>query len=515
MRLTTFVRISTKLALAMLVSTSFFIVGGKVSGEIISGKETKQPNILLLTADDLAFESVGVFGCKIPGITPNIDRLAQQGMLFRHAHVNTAVCQPCRQSWMTGRFPHNNGAEGFEPIDLDVPTLPEQLKGHGYVNGILGKEIHHQPVDRFFWDFIPFKNEQDRVWRNGHSRDPELFHRYSAKFFELAKAQEKPFFLVANSHDPHRPFIGSEIDARAWGDNRPPVSREFDPDDIEMLGYLPDIATVRKEVAQYYGNVYRCDQNLGGVLRALKESGLEEDTIVIFLSDHGAAFPFAKAQCYFNSTKTPLIVKWPGKIQPGAIDSTNFVTGVDLMPTMMDVAGLSPISGLDGVSFLPLLLGKNQPGRDYAFATFYQIFARKRYPMRCIQDSEFGYIYNFWAEHGTAMTGDSTGGLTWKAMLEAAKTDPEIAKRVELYQFRVPEEFYDLREDPDGLHNLAGDPEYADELARFRKKMLEKMIQYDDPAQQAYRDRGQPGVLEAFMESQRQKAKKTKPVVRF
>ena len=104
---------------------------------------------------------------------------------------------------------------------------------------------------------------------------------------------------------------------------------------------------------------------------------------------------------------------------------------------------------------------------------------------------------------------------TWKAMLEAAKTDPEIAKRVELYQFRVPEEFYDLREDPDGLHNLAGDPEYADELARFRKKMLEKMIQYDDPAQQAYRDRGQPGVLEAFMESQRQKAKKTKPLVRF
>ncbi|RLD96786.1 MAG: hypothetical protein DRJ13_13240, partial [Bacteroidetes bacterium] len=104
--------------------------------------EQALPNILIVTADDLAYNSVGAFGCRVPGITPNIDCLAGEGIRFTHAHVNTSVCQPCRQSWLTGRFPHNNGAEGFEPIDGDVPTLPEQLKKIGYVNGILGKEIH-------------------------------------------------------------------------------------------------------------------------------------------------------------------------------------------------------------------------------------------------------------------------------------------------------------------------------------------------------------------------------------
>ena len=482
----------------------------------ICNQDAKQPpNILLVTADDLAYDSVGVFGCKVPGLTPNIDRLAEQGIRFTHAHVNTAVCQPCRQSWMTGRFPHNNGAEGFEPIDHDVPTLPEQLKRRGYVNGILGKEIHHQPVERFFWDFIPFKTEEEAVWRKGHSRNPKLFHRYSAQFFEMAKQQNKPFFLLANSHDPHRPFVGSEGDAKSWGDDKPPITRQFAPDEIEMLGYLPDIKEVRKEVAQYFGSVHRCDQNIGAVLEALHESGLEEHTLVIFLSDHGAAFPFAKAQCYLNSTKTPLIVKWPGVTKPGSIDSTHFVTGIDLMPTIMEAAGLASIPKLDGQSFLPLLRGQNQEGRDDAYATFYQIFARTRYPMRCVQNSEYGYIYNFWADHELAMTGDSTGGITWKAMMEAAATDPEIAKRVELYKYRVPEEFYNFKEDPHGLNNLANNPAYAHELEKFRSKMLDMMKQYNDPAYEAYRDRHQPGVVKAFMKAQRERAKETKPVERF
>jgi len=151
------------------------------------GDENPPPNILIVTADDLAYNSIGAFGCKVPGISPNIDKLAEQGMRFSQAHVNTPVCQPCRQSWLTGRFPHNNGAEGFEPIDEDVPTLPEQLKTIGYINGILGKEIHHQPVERFFWDFIPFRTERDSIWRKGNSRNPGLFYRYSAKFFKSAK----------------------------------------------------------------------------------------------------------------------------------------------------------------------------------------------------------------------------------------------------------------------------------------------------------------------------------------
>lgn len=502
------------------VSTAMFFLyvalamaGSHSANAIAEEKPNSLPNILIVTADDLNYDSVGVFGCKIPGITPNIDKLASQGMRFDHAHGNTAVCQPCRQSWMTGRFPHNNGAEGFEPIDLDVPTLPEQLKHLGFINGILGKEIHHQPTDRYFWDFIPFKTEDPPVWRTGHSRHPGLFHRYSEKFFAMAKQQNRPFFLLANSHDPHRPFIGN--DANAWGEHSLPVTKEFTPEEIDMLGYLPDIPKVRKEVAQYYGNVYRCDQNIGSVLRALKESGLEDNTLVIFLADHGAAFPFAKAQCYLNSTKTPLIVKWPGKVKPDAVDSRHFVTGVDLMPTVMEAVGLAPLDGLDGESLMPLLEGKKQGDRKYAFSTFYQIFAQIRYPMRKVQDAEFAYIYNFWADNKLGMTGDSSGGITWKAMIEAGKTDAQIAERVALYKHRVLEEFYNVKEDPDGLNNLANDPAYANELKRFRKQMLAMMKKYDDPAYEAYRDRKKPGVIEAFMAAQREKAKKTGQNIRF
>ncbi len=471
------------------------------------------PNILIITADDLNCDSVGVFGCRIPGITPNIDQLAAQGMRFDQAHVNTAVCQPGRQSWMTGRFPHNNGAEGFEPIDLDVPTLPEELKRLGYLNGILGKEIHHQPTEKYQWDFIPFKTEDPAVWRSGNARHPELFHRYSGRFFEMAKQQNKPFFLIANSHDPHRPFIGS--DSGAWGDHPLPVTKEFTPDEIDMFGYLPDIPAVRKEVAQYFGNVYRCDENVGSVLRALKESGLEDNTLVIFLADHGAAFPFAKSQCYLNSTKTPLIVKWPGKVKPATVDGRHFVTGIDLMPTVMEAAGLAPLDGFDGQSLMPLLKGRGQDDREYAYAAYYQIFAQIRFPMRKVQDKEFAYIYNFWSDGKLQMTGDASSGITWRAMVEAAESDPQIAERVELYRHRVREEFYDVRTDPDSLINLANDPAYAKELERFRKQMLTMMQQYNDPAYEAYRDRDQPGVIDAFMAQQREKAKQTGKNIRF
>ena len=473
------------------------------------------PNILIVSADDLAYNSVGAFGCQVKDISPNIDKLATEGIRFTNAHVNTPVCQPCRQSWLTGRFPHSNGAEGFEPIDEDVPTLPEQLKSIGYLNGILGKEIHHQPRERFFWDFIPFATETDSIWRKGNSRNPNLFYEYSLKFFEMAKNQGKPFFLSANSHDPHRPFIGSRQDSLTWGDNMPPVDRQYAADEIDVLGYLPDIEDVRKEVAQYYGNVFRADQNVGAVLQALKESGLDDNTVVIFLSDHGAAFPFSKAQCYLNSSKTPLIIRWPERISTGTIDSNHFVTGIDLMPTIMEIVGLPIIPKLDGQSFLPLLLNEQQEGREYAYSSFYQIFARIRYPMRCIQNEEYGYIYNFWSDHQQEIRGDATSGLTWKAMIEAAETDPEIAKRVELYKYRVPEEFYHFKTDPDGLINLATDPSYADELDQFRNKMLEMMEKYNDPAYETYRNRNQPSVLGNFMEAQKMKAKSTKPVEKF
>lgn len=253
---------------------------------------------------------------------------------------------------------------------------------------------------------------------------------------------------------------------------------------------------------------------MGAVLKALKESGFESNTLVIFLSDHGASFPFSKAQCYLNSTKTPLIIKWPGVTDPGST-TDKLISGVDIMPTILEAAGIPIPDNLDGRSFTPLLLQQKYKERSYVFAEFHQIFAKKRYPMRCIQNKEFGYIYNFWSDGVTEMRGDATGGLTWRAMNKAAETNPEIAKRVELYRHRVREEFYDFKNDPDGLNNLIDNPAYSDKVNEFRELMLKQMIKYKDPAYEAYRDRNKAGTIENFMKMQKEKAKKTKRDIFF
>ena len=206
------------------------------------------------------YHSLGVTGCPIPDITPNIDALAKQGMLFTQAHVTIAVCQPCRSVLMTGRYPHRNGAMGFEPIMPDVPTLQQSLNKAGYLNGIMAKVAHLKPQESFIWDFVADAKEL------AHGRDPDLYYKYSKEFFERAKTEGKPFCMMANSQDPHRPFAGSPGEKDQSGKRKaefPGVSRTFKPEEVPVPGFLPDIPGVREELAQYFACVHRCDQAVG------------------------------------------------------------------------------------------------------------------------------------------------------------------------------------------------------------------------------------------------------------
>jgi N-sulfoglucosamine sulfohydrolase len=465
-----------------------------------------RPNILLITADDMNYDSPGCYGSSIPGITPNIDRLAEEGMRFSQAHVNIAVCQPCRQSLMTGRYAFRHGGEGFNPIWPEVPTLGEQLRAAGYWNGILGKERHLKPDSKFCMDYV--RGEKALSSGMGIGRDPVKYKAFSRDFFNQARARKKPFFLMANAHDPHRPFAGSESEKRSWGKDLPKVRRWIAQNEVSVPGFLPDIPEVRKEIAQYYTSVYRCDEVVGGILEALDESGDRENTVVMFLSDNGMSFPFAKANCYLNSTKTPWIVRWPGMIRAGSVNQTDFISGIDFMPTVLETLGLPLVGGMDGRSFLPLLQGKSQAGRDSVFTEFHQTSAKNRYPMRCVQTARFGYIYNFWTDGQTKMTMDSTGGLSFKAMQRAALEDKEIESRVRLFSYRVPEEFYHLEQDPDALENLIQDPRFSDEIEVFRKRLEATMAETGDPALEAFRHRDNPAEIARFMQEQRKKSGK-------
>ncbi len=450
-------------------------------------------NFLLITADDMNYDAPGCFGCRTPNITPNLDRLAAEGMRFETAHVTIAVCQPSRQCLMTGRYPFRNGGEGFFPIDDGVPTLQELLHEAGYLNGIIGKVTHLAPKRKFMWDYdVDFEDLY-------YGRSPQRYRECTDEFLTQARQSGKPFFLMANSHDPHRPFAGSDDEKKRWGETLP-YSRRIREDEIDVPGFLPDLPDVRQEVAEYYTSVHRCDESIGQVLEALTEHGFADDTIVMFLSDNGMAFPFAKTNCYLASTKTPWIVRWPGVVEPGRVERERMINGIDFMPTILEITGVNGPQGLDGRSFKSLLDDDRNAGRDVVFTEFHETAAKRRYPMRCVQSPEYGYIANFWSDGDREFRNESQSGLTFSAM--AAAGDSEIADRVDLFVHRVPEEFYDMKNDPCCLRNLIDEPELQEEVERYRQVLAGHLDDVGDPAYPAFSSRLGEVAVARFMAEQ-------------
>ncbi|MER7243366.1 sulfatase [Kribbella sp. NPDC000426] len=443
------------------------------------GTAVTPPNILLITADDMEGTTPGAFGGPA-GVTPALDRLAAEGMVFRRAHVAIAVCQPSRSAIMTGQWPHRNGAEGFQPINDGVPLLTSLLSAAGYSVGILGKVNHLQPVERFGWDTVVEMRDL------GLGRDPARYADEAAGF--LARAEGRPWFLMVNAHDPHRPFHGSADVAEMFGaaaSDIPEPSRVFGADHAVPPGYLPDLPAVREEYAQYLSSARRCDDVVGAVLGRLDAAGLTDSTLVVFLSDNGMAFPFSKANCYLQSTHTPLIVRWPGQVDPGE-EADRFVTMLDLFPTFCEVGGVEP-GDTDGRSLVPLLTG-GAPGveRDHIVTVFHETAAKRRYEMRCVQNERYGYIWNGWADGTTDYRAENMAGLSWSAMLAAASSDDAVSERVRFYRTRAVEELYDLVEDPDSLDNLANRPEYREQLTSMRSLLGRWMADTGDPRRTSF-----------------------------
>jgi N-sulfoglucosamine sulfohydrolase len=423
------------------------------------------------------YDALGVTGCKIANITPNLDSLASQGILFKRAFVTASVCQTSREVLMTGRYPHNNGGVGFIPINDDVPTLQESLDKAGYFKGIFAKVAHLAPIEKFHWNVIV---EPAKLISG---RDPEKFYSCSTDFFAQAKAAGKPFFLMANSQDPHRPFAGSDAENNARRANQkfPSVSRTIQPSEVEIPGFLPDLPNIRKEVAEYYTSVHRCDETVGKILQALKESGLEDNTLVMFLSDNGMSFPFSKTNVYRSSHQTPWIVRYPNVTKAGQVDETHFISGIDFMPTILEAAGLPTVEKMDGNSFLPLLKGEKQPSRNYVYTTFYQTSGKMDFPMRAIRTEQYGYLFSPWSDGELIFKNESQSGLTFNAMQKAASDDKYIADRVELFLKRVNDELYDYKNDPSALNNLVNDERLKEERDKLRQLMLKVMREANDP----------------------------------
>jgi N-sulfoglucosamine sulfohydrolase len=442
-------------------------------------------NVLLITADDLGYEAMDFLDGKVPGVTPNLSKLAAEGLSFQHGFVNNAICCPSRSIIATGRYGHNSGLFGFNKLSKPIPTVFGTFQKAGYLTGVLGKVSHSTPDAAFKWDYVHDYAEL------GAGRSPTKYHGFAQEFFARCKKENKPFYFMVNSHDPHRPFY----DPKGRGKNGEEVpSRLFKPEEMVIPSYLADLPKVREEYAHYFNSVRRLDDTVGRVLQALDDSGLASRTLVIFITDNGSSFPFAKANTYLASNRTPMLVRWPGVTKPGSVDKTHFVSEVDFFATFMDATGLPMPSGLDGRSMVPLLKGGNQAGRDFVFTQIDYTIGGPAKPMRCVQDGQYAYIFNAFSD-GKFKYKNNNEGLTFAAMEEAGKTDPAIQARVEMFRHRVPQEFYDLQKDPGCLKNLIQDPSQQAVAKKYQDRLRQWMIETHDHCLAAFDVRGNPAQL--------------------
>ena len=351
------------------------------------GQDNSKPNILLITVDDMSCDSVSSFGCPIKDITPNIDKLASQGLRFKKAHVQVGNCFPSRNVMLSGQYPHSSGVEGFYQVkNIKYPVACDLMKGGGYYTAIRGKVNHSTPYQPYDWD------EDLTLLKDGkkaHMKDASSYYDSTKRGISTAKAAKKPFFINVNISDPHKPF---------WkpGDSHP-TSKIYKAKDVPVPGFLHDDPIIRKELALYYSSVRRADDCVGAIMKALEESGLLQSTVVFFLSDHGMPLPFAKTQLYHHSTHTPWMVRWPGVTKAGSVDTQHMISAVDFLPTVLDITGAKHPKRLDGRSYLTLLKGGTQEGRGHVIKEYNENAGRSRDPMRGVQTKRFLYLFNPWS----------------------------------------------------------------------------------------------------------------------
>ena len=334
------------------------------------------PNILLIVSEDNGPE-LGCYGAPIK--TPNIDKLAASGTLFENAYVPQAGCSQSRAALLTGLYPHQNGQIGlatwnYEMYSEKTPNIVNTLKDGGYHTGIIGK-LHIKPKSAFRFDYkeIPKSNFQ----RN----NPELYQTKASEFF---KSSKRPFYLQVNYPDAHRPFI-------------PQVNgipeRPLKASDVAALPYIGiDHPEIRQQTADYYNCIMRLDHYIGELINALKKSGKFDNTVIIYIGDHGADLPRGKRTCYEGGIRVPMIISWPNaKIKQRR---NEFVSTLDIFPTICEIAKLKTPSTLAGASLKEIIHGEKPDWRKIMVTEYHVHSNHNPWPQRAIRNKRYKLIFN-------------------------------------------------------------------------------------------------------------------------
>jgi len=439
----------------------------------------EQPNILFLLSDDHSYPYLSCYGD--PNVkTPVLQQLAAEGMKFHRFFTAAPQCVPSRAAYLTGRSPVAARITRFSSaLAREEITFPEMLrKDAGYYAGVCGRSYHLDGSGQRSGSAVAelmtqhqMRTFQDRFDYVKTGSDTEAVQQ-AAEFLQSCP-EGKPFCLWVNFSDPHH----------AW---TAPAELRPDPATLTLPAHWPDLPGMRKQFADYCAEVNRVDQTVGKVLNLLKDRGLEDNTIVVFAGDNGAALPHGKGSLYDPGSNVPFIVRWPGVVAPGR-ESRDLLSGEDLAPTLLEAAGLRVPERMSGKSFLPLL--KQQESwtpREYVFvergphgsAPVTVNISSSGYDLsRAVRSDRYKFIYNCtpWIPYSPV---DSAGGAAWTEMKQAFVdgTLPENLKATYFTNPRPVYEFYDLETDPSELNNLSGKPDLAAVERELRIALAEKMI---------------------------------------
>jgi arylsulfatase A-like enzyme len=463
----------------MLKHALYSFLAAVVFTAAVSAAE-KPPNILFIMADDHAAHSISAYGSKI-NQTPNIDRIARDGMRFNQCLVTNSICTPSRAAILTGKYAHINGVPVFNRFDGSQPTLAKYLQAAGYHTGMIGKwHLGSDPTGFASWTILPGQGvykEPVFIHQNGERKKhagyvTDVITDLSLELLEQ-RPKDKPFFLMCHHKAPHRPWQPDEKHAKKWENVQVPEPATFN-DDYSTRSDAAREATMRidrdlnktdlkqdppqglsaealkkwkyqRYMRDYLACIDSVDENVGRLLDYLDKNGLAENTIVVYTSDQGFFLGdhdwFDKRFMYEESLKMPFLVRWPTKVKPGTTND-GMILNVDFAPTLLDVAGQKVAADIQGRSFLPLLGGERP--KDWRTSMYYR-------------------YYHYPQDH---------------------RVQPHYGVRTERYKLiyfnKIDQwELFDLQKDPHELKNVYNDPAYAETRKELKEEMyrLKKELQ--------------------------------------
>ncbi len=423
----------------------------------MAAENERRPDIVVFITDDHSHFDTEPYGS--PDLrTPNMRRLAEAGMTFEYGYVPSPTCAPARASLLTGLMPTRSGAEpNHARADPDVKKWPAYFQELGYEVVALGKVAHYRHTYQYGFDHYAHDTFHD--------------HRGIAAAAEMIENRDwdndKPLCLMVGSNWPHVPW--------------PQEFEGYEPDELILPPGSFDTVETRIWRARYAAAVTRADDDLGVVLDALEHA--EREPLVLFSTDHGSQWPFGKWNLYEAGIRVPVIVAWPGVVEPGSRTDA-MVNWIDFLPTLVEAAGGEPPDAIDGRSFYPVLRGVRDDHRDEMFATHSGDGRWNIYPMRSVREGNWKYIRNLHPEFAFTTHIDLgqpvDGREIFDSWVAAAETNDEAAAIVRRYHERPAEELYDLAADPGEQTNLADDPQFAARLEAMRARVEAWMRENDD-----------------------------------